>query len=155
MTKFRKAFDHDSIKCHVIGSDIKEEIRMTRDTNGNCIYKKVGESKISENVNSYKNSAALTSILQRIQLMPVRDKISYLNQTENGISADVSRLPKDGTEAFIILSKYQHILPSIAKRMYAGESLNDILKSIYANNDNKEVNNNGEAESSDAGSDAV
>lgn len=138
------------IDCEIEDKAVEDQFRLTRDNNGNCIYTKVGEVDISEYVNSFRNTSALDSVLSRIQFLPIREKISSLNMVNDGVSADTSILPKDGTEAFIILKKYEKEIPIIKERMDKGESFEAIITSIFSpkNNTVKENNNNGETESS-------
>lgn len=62
--------------------------------------------------------------------MPTEHKIRYLQQTSDGVSADLSGLPKDGTEAFIMLSKLNREHPEIMQRFSAGESFDSIIKDL-------------------------
>lgn len=134
------------IVCEIEDKAVEEQFRLTRDNNGNCIYRKVGEVDISEYVNSFRNTSALDSVLSRIQFLPIREKISSLNMVNDGVSADTSILPKDGTEAFIILKKYEKEIPLIKERMDKGESFEAIITSMFApeNNTLKENMDDGE-----------
>lgn len=106
------------------------EFRLKRDVSGNCIYEQVGETDINEYINSFKDGCSLQSLLQRCALMPTEHKIRYLQQTSDGVSADLSGLPKDGTEAFIMLSKLNREHPEIMQRFAAGESFDSIIKDL-------------------------
>lgn len=154
----KSRFDKPIVKAAPFGDVVEPDIRLERDSNGNCIYKKHGEKNISNYIESFKNGCSLKAILDRCQLMPIHDKIAYLNQTENGVNADITNLPKDGTEAQIMLQRYKRENPEIAKRIAAGESFDKIIADMTKNkisadsatNDKKEseVINNGKNESS-------
>lgn len=123
----RKPYDIVDAPAPPFGEEVEEEYRLERDQHGNCIYTKVGEHNISDYVESFKTGCSLKAILDRCNLMPVRDKIAYLNQTEQGVSADMSSMPKDGTEAQIMLQKYKENYPEFASRIQAGESFDKIM----------------------------
>lgn len=129
---------------------IEEDIyRLSRDEHNNCIYKCAGKQNVNEYVNSFKNSCSLQAILNRIQFMPVNEKIQYLNQTDPGAGADLSIFPSDPNELYLLMKKYEKVLPAISSELNAGKSLDSIIKSIFTK---KEVSDNGSTESSDAGS---
>lgn len=115
--------------------DVEEkEFRLIRDSSGNCEYVELeGARNISDYVESFKNGCSLKAILDRCQMMPVRDKIAYLNQTENGLSADLSCMPKDGTEAQIMIQRVKNLCPDFAKRLREGESFEKILLEYLPN----------------------
>ena len=129
--KVRKPYDPVVCDPHPHGDEIESEYRLSRDANGNCNYTKVGERDVSEYIGSFKNGCALSSILDRISLMPVNDKIRYLQQVENGVGADLSSMPKDGTEAFILVKKLGAKYPNIFERVAKGESLDAVLNDIF------------------------
>lgn len=109
---------------------IEDEYRLKRDENMNCIYVKVGEKNVNEFINSFANGCSLKAILDRCQLMPIHDKVRYLQQTDNGVSADLTSLPKDATEAFIMLRDLKDKHPDVIERFAKGESFDSIVKSF-------------------------
>lgn len=113
-------------------SPVNKQYRKKYDTDGNPYYEEVGEVDISEYVNSFGNVASLDAILSRISYMPVSEKIKALNMRADGMEGDSRVIPKDGTDAFLLLKKYEDILPGISERLKNGESLDSILKSIYS-----------------------
>lgn len=131
ITTIRKPYDPVVIDPTPAGDVVEAEFRLVRDEKGNCIYKKVGERNIDEYIGSFKNGCALSSILERINLMPVHDKVSYLQQTDGGFSADLSTMPTDGTEAFIMVKKLGAQYPQIFERVAKGESLDAVLSDIF------------------------
>lgn len=122
-----KIIDPDTI---VRAPVIEDEIRLKRDENMNCIYSKVGEKNVNEYINSFANGCSLKAILDRCQLMPIHDKVRYLQQTESGVSADLTNLPKDATEAFIMLRDLKEKHPDVLDRFAKGESFDSIIKSF-------------------------
>lgn len=113
-------------------SPVNKQYRKKYDSDGNPYYEEVGEVNISEYVNSFGNVASLDAILSRISYMPVSEKIKALNMRSDGMEGDSRAIPKDGTDAFLLLKKYEDILPGISERLKKGESLDSILKSIYS-----------------------
>lgn len=130
--KVVKPFERVAVRPHVIGSDVKEDIRLIRDINGNCTYTKVGESSISDYVQSFKDGASLEHVLERIKYMPASEKIAYLSQLSNGFSCDNVSLPKNGTEAFLMLKRLNDICPDVGAQLRAGASVEDIMKGLKA-----------------------
>lgn len=105
--------------------------RKKYDQKGNAYYEELDKPmKVNEYIESFKNGCSLTSLLQRCELMPVHDKVSYLQQRESGVSADISNMPIDGTSAFIMLQKFKNDFPDIYQRVNKGESLDSILTSF-------------------------
>lgn len=131
VTSVRKPYDPVVCDPKPAGDIIEPVYRLRRDENGNCIYVKVGEKNIDEYIASFKNGCALSSILDRINLMPVNDKIRYLQQTDAGFSADMSNMPTDGTEAFIMVQKLGRQYPQIFERVAKGETLDTVLSDIF------------------------
>ncbi len=131
--KVLKPYDPVVVKAPPFGEEEEVEYRLIRDSNGNCEYVEIGKRNISEYVESFKNGCSLKAILDRCQLMPVRDKIAYLNQIENGLSADLSSMPKDGTEAQIMIQKVKQLCPDFAKRLRDGESFEKLLLELLPN----------------------
>lgn len=113
------------------GDVVEGEYRLSRDEKGNCIYKKVGERNVSDYIGSFKNGCSLASILDRIALMPVNDKFNYLQQDTSGVSADLSSMPTDGTEAFILVQKLGRQYPQIFERVAKGEALESVLSDVF------------------------
>lgn len=126
----RKPYDPVVIRPAPRGDEVEKEYRLVRDSHGNCEYIEVGEKNIREYIESFKNGCSLKSILDRCQLMPIRDKVAYLNQTDVGVSADMTNMPKDGTEAQIMIAKVKAACPDFCKRMKEGESFEKILAEL-------------------------
>jgi hypothetical protein len=130
------------------GDHKEKKYHLTRDENYNSIYTEYDEVDIDEYVGSFEAGCSLKSILERCNLLPVYDKVRYLQQTSDGVSADLTSMPKDGTEAFIMLNKVKESHPDVYARFAAGEPFDSILKSIMPtgeNNTESEVTDNGEA----------
>lgn len=147
----RKQFDPIRLYAHPTSEVEEHDFRLTRDNNFNCHYTDVGSRNIDEYVESFKNGCSLESLLARCNLMPAKDKISYLQRTAGGVGADFIHMPKDLTEAFIQYGNIARENPELIKRLNAGESMDSIIKSILAANSatqdsNKEVINNGQDE---------
>lgn len=106
---------------------VEKEFRLVRDSHGNCSYIEVGEKNVQDYIQSFTNGCSLKAILDRCSLLPTREKIAYLNQTDAGFSADLTHMPKDGTEAQILLSKVKKVCPDFASRLKNGESFEKIL----------------------------
>lgn len=130
--KVVKPFERVAVRPHVVGSDVKEDIRLIRDINGNCTYTKVAESSISDYVQSFKDGASLEHVLERIKYMPASEKIAYLSQLSNGFSCDNVSLPKNGTEAFLMLKRLNDICPDVGSQLRSGASVEDIMKGLKA-----------------------
>lgn len=126
----RKPYDPVVVDPAPVGAEVEGEFRLSRDAKGNCIYTQVGERNVSEYIGSFKNGCALSSILDRIALMPAADKIRYLQQTD-GVGANLADMPKDGTEAFIMVQKLGRQYPQIFERVAKGESLDAVLNDIF------------------------
>lgn len=126
----RTALDPVVVDPQPVGQDVEDVFRLTRDEKGNRIYTKVGEKNVREYIESFKNGCALSAILSRISLMPTRDKVSYLQQNE-GVSADMSAMPTDGTAAFIQLQKYANEYPQVFERIAKGEDISTILADVF------------------------
>lgn len=127
----RKKYDRITVVCHPHGDDEEEQFRLKRDENYNSVYQKLPEKKnIRDYVNSFRTGCSLKAILDRCNLMPVHDKINYVNQTPDGFSADLSAMPKDGVEAQMMLIKLKTDHPDIVERFSCGESFDSILKSF-------------------------
>lgn len=124
---FRRMYDPVKAVPSPVGEVIEKEYRLIRDSSGNCSYVEVGEKNVSDYIQSFSSGCSLKAILDRCQLMPVRDKIAYLQQTESGLSADLTHMPKDGTEAYILISKLKNVCPDFATRLRNGESFEKIL----------------------------
>lgn len=131
VSSFRRPYDPVVCDPHPHGEAVEGEYRLSRDAKGNCIYTKVGDRDISEYIGSFKNGCALSAILDRISLMPVNDKIRYLQQETDGVGADLSNMPTDGTEAFIMVKKLGCQYPQIFERVAKGESFDTVLSDVF------------------------
>lgn len=131
VTTVRKPYDPTVVEGVAFGSDVEDDIRLSRDEKGNCIYRKVGEVNVSEYVESFKNGCSLAAILDRIKFLPLRDKVAYLQQTENGVSADISHMPTDGSDAFLMLQNYSKEYPEVFERISKGEDFTKVLTSVF------------------------
>lgn len=131
----RRPFDTvDSVPAP-FGEVEEGDFRLVRDSSGNCEYIEIGKRNVLDYVESFKTGCSLKAILDRCQLMPVRDKVVYLNQTEQGVSADMTNMPKDGTEAFLMVKKVKEFIPDYADRMRKGETFDQLLLSILPKSD--------------------
>lgn len=126
----RKCFDDVPRTIHPRSVDVEKDFRLRRDIDGNCFYVEVGERNIREYINSFEAGCSLTAILERCNLMPVRDKIAYLQQKESGFAVDFSGLPSDLTDAFIAGKKLSQDNPEIIKMLNDGLSFSQILTTI-------------------------
>ncbi len=126
----RRYSDVVIVPAHPHGEDVEKQYRLTRDNHFNSVYTEVGELNVSEYVGSFANGCSLKSIIERCSLMPVHDKVRYLQQREDGVSADLSAMPKDGTEAFILFRKMEAEYPDIFKELGKGRSLDSIIGEI-------------------------
>lgn len=126
----RKPFDPVEIPTAKRGEVIEPEYRLKRDDNMNCHYVKVGERNVVEYIQSFKNGTALSSILERIKFMPLHEKVAQLTQQQT-LSADLSNMPTDGTEAFILFQKEAKKHPEFFKRFQAGESFDSLVKEFF------------------------
>lgn len=117
------------------GSEVTDVYRLKRDDHMNSIYTKVGEENTQEYINSFATGCSLKAILDRIQLMPVHDKVRYLQQSEDGQSADMTAMPTDGTEAQIMLMKLKREHPEIVERMNAGETFDKVITDLFGKKD--------------------
>lgn len=105
--------------------------RKKYDQNGNAYYVELDKPmQVNEYIESFKNGCSLVSLLQRCELMPVHDKVSYLQQRDSGVSADITNMPTDGTSAFIMLQQFKNDYPDIYQRVIKGESFDSILASF-------------------------
>lgn len=126
----RKPYDPVETVPSEVGEVVEKEFRLVRDSNGNCSYIEVGERNISDYIASFANGCSLKSILDRCSLMPARDKIAYMNQREDGLGADLSAMPKDGTEAQIMIRKVKNLCPDYAERLRNGESFESLINQL-------------------------
>lgn len=131
--------------CGLVEEDV---IRKRYDKDGNCYFEKVGTIKVQDNINSFKNGCALSSILERCKYMPIIDKVQYLAQTPDAVGADLVGMPKDLTEAFVLVNKEFKANPKIFERFRNGESFDSIVKDILKFEE-KEIANDGTDKSSD------
>lgn len=130
------------------GTDITPVIRKRYDKNGNPYFEKIGEINVQEDINSYRNGCSLSAILERCKFMPLADKIQYLVQRPDVTGGDMVDLPKDLTEAFILIKKSKENNPEVFKRVVNGESLETVFKDLF-NTKDKEIDTNGTDKSSD------
>lgn len=133
----RKCFDPVVVTPHPASKVVEEKYILKRDVNGTVTYKKTTEVDINQYINSFRNGCELSSILTRCALMPIRDKISYLNQVNSGYEADLSAIPTDLTDAIVRSNELKQSNPEIFNRLNSGESITDIITSL-ANNQVKE-----------------
>lgn len=128
----RKPYDPVAVRPHVIGSVVEKQYRLTRDLKGNCVYTEVGEINIQKEIDSYRDGCSLEAQLQRMQFVPTREKIQMLQQREDGVSADMSSIPTDGTAARIMIDHLKSTYPKIFERISAGENPNQVLADVFA-----------------------
>lgn len=126
-----RPYDRRVMPVAEVGSDIEQRYRKRYDINGNAEFIPVEEFNVREFINSFRTGCSLRAILERTQLLPTREKIGYLQQSEDGFSADMTEIPKDGTEAFIALRDLAMNHPDIVSRMNAGESFESIIKDKF------------------------
>lgn len=152
MMKIRKPSERVELCKSPIGVHIESQFTLIRDSHGNCSYVKIGEKDVKEYISSFAPGCSLKSILERCKLLPVQQQAQMLVQTQ-GFSADLTSMPKDGTEAQIMISRVKRACPDFAKRMAAGESFEKIVSDLIAQNlpvdkakatEESEVNSNGE-----------
>lgn len=134
----RKFLDPVVVTPHPASKVVEEKYILKRDVNGTVTYKKTTEVDINQYINSFRNGCELSSILTRCALMPIRDKISYLNQVNSGYEADLSAIPTDLTDAIVRANELKQSNPEIFNRLNAGESITDIINSL-AQESNKKV----------------
>lgn len=137
------------IKETVVFSDGTEPVYRKRyDINGNAVYVKQPDSlNVQEFINSFRNGCSLKSVLDRCSLMPVADKIAYLQQNNQSIGCDMTSFPKDGTEALILLNDMARKYPGFYAKVKECNSFNSAFEAYFKTNES-EVNNNGTNESS-------
>lgn len=126
----RKCFDPVIVTPHPVSNGVEEKFILKRDVNGTVTYKKTAEVDVNQYINSFRNGCELSSILARCALMPIRDKIAYLNQTDSGFEVDMTAVPKDLTEAILKANELKQSNPEIFLRLNAGESITDIINSL-------------------------
>lgn len=145
-----KPYERRIIPTAILGNVVESRYRVRRDENENAIYTKVEEYDIREYIESFKVGASLQSMLERCNLLPVSEKIRMLQQQDDGFSADLSNLPCDGTEAFIMLRDLKAKYPDVVSRIAAGETFDAVIKSIFSpdtKSNESEVIENGKNES--------
>lgn len=126
----RKFLDPVVVTPHPVSKVVEEKYILKRDVNGTVTYKKTTDVDINQYVNSFRNGCELSSILTRCALMPIRDKIAYLNQVNSGYEADLSAIPTDLTDAIVRANELKQSNPEIFNRLNAGESITDIINSL-------------------------
>lgn len=140
----RKCFDPVCVSFQSRSSDFESKYRK-KDVDGNSVYFKYDEFKVSEYVGSFEKGCSLESLLTRCSLMSSRDIFTSMQQMKDGFEVDLSKAPKDLTEAILSMQTIQREHPELIQRMKAGENINDIIKSMLKT-DNKEVSTNGKVE---------
>lgn len=128
----RKYFDKVSVTSHPKSIDDVDQFQVSFDEKGNASYKKVKSYKISAYVSSFEKGCSLVNMLQRCSLMPIHSKIELLNQVPT-VNADMTLMPKDLTEAFMMADSLKRDNPEIVKRLNSGESIDFVLKSLIPN----------------------
>lgn len=143
---------YDPVVCRVAphGDDVEIQYQLSRDANGNSIYTEKGKRDIRSYVASFEAGASLQAMLDRCSLMPVQERIAYLQQNQDGFSVDLTSMPKDGTEAQIMLAKINAVCPDFGARLRKGESFESLLAEYFPNKaetaksePEKEVTDNG------------
>lgn len=142
MCKVRRSFDPVRVVYHPASSDLSVEYRKKYDENGNSVYIKVREFSLSEQINSYENTCSLQAMLQRVSLMPLTDKVKILQQVPR-VGCDTTMFPKDLTDAMIKMQNLKTQHPELTKRIMNGESVDDIIKSMFKTKEESEVIENG------------
>lgn len=138
--KVRKPFDPVEVVPQEVGELVEKEYRLIRDSHMNCEYIEIGERNVRDYIESFKNGCSLKAILDRCSLMPTREKVAYVNQTENGLSADLSSMPTDGTAAQILIMKLKKRFPDFAQRIKNGESFESLVAQAIPNVESKADN---------------
>lgn len=132
---------------------IVDDVRKRYTADGEPYYVKVGEINTQEFISSFADGCSLQSLLTRCGLLPVNEKINYLQQVES-VDGDFSNLPLDFTDAFLRAKDIDKKYPGVMQRCLNGEKVEDVFKSIFnkkdknINNSNKENIENGEKQSS-------
>lgn len=103
------------VKFHPDGRSYFYEVECTKD--------------IKAYINSFKNGASLESMLERISLLPVNERIKYLNQHSGGLTGDITFLPKDGTEAYLCMKRAKSLLPDFDD-LVKNHSFNELIQII-------------------------
>ena len=137
-------FDRVVIKPHNVGNSIEEKYHLERDRNGNSIYIKYDELDVRSFIQSFTAGCSLRDLLERCSLMPSYETLRHVNQVDDGISMDLSVLPKDATEAFIMLKKVSKDFPDVLDRVSKGETLESVFKSFAT--ENQSIKNTTESE---------
>lgn len=143
-------------KGRLKGDPIRRYYNRKRDENNNSIYTLREEVNIQEDINSYRDGCSLEMQLLRMKLAPVDQVFSSLQQTEGGISADLTNMPNDLMDYMMMHKKLEKQIPDLNNKLKT-MSFEDIVKSILPNvnkNDDsaakaeevsEEVNADGEA----------
>lgn len=127
----RRPLDRFIMPTANVGEVEEVHYRLKRDEHDNAIYTPVETVNVPEYINSFRSGASLRCVLERCNLLPVHDKVRMLQQTEDGFSADMSEMPKDGTEAFIAVRELRTRYPDIVEKMKNGESFDSVISSIF------------------------
>lgn len=123
-----------------------DDVRKRYDSNGNAFFESHGKIDIIEYINSFDVGCTLEALLSRCALLPLNNKIQMVNQNPDGVSADLSNMPTDGTSAFLMLNDLKKNYPHIIERFSRGESFNDIINSLVSTNDTNSSINSKESE---------
>lgn len=114
-------------------SDVETLYRKEYDKNGNAVYVVCGEQSTSEYINSFNKGATLQSVLERCSLLPTEEKLRYLQQVDVvGGNVDMRFMPKDGTEANIMISEMNRKYPDLVTQIRSGKSFEDVILSIFS-----------------------
>ena len=147
--KVRDQFNLESDTRFVSFNREEDVIRKKYDPDGNTTFVVVGTRNIDEFIKSFENGCSLKSILDRCSLMPVEDKIHYLNQVA-GVGADLSDMPTDRTGAFLKLQNAYTENPEVFRLIQNGSTFNEAIKAVFysdpvvpANENESEVSSNG------------
>lgn len=108
-----------------------DEYRLDRDLKGNSVYTSLGTVNIIDDIQSFAKQCSLNQLLNRIQHLDARDKISYLQQTPQGLSADLRDIPSDLVDAYIMLNQFKDRFPDLADRIKNGESFDSAITSMF------------------------
>lgn len=128
---FRKPYDQTIVKASPCGKKTEEVFRLMRDLDGNASYIKIDDKDVQSYINSFATGCSLKAILDRTQLVPARERAGMMQQQENGVGADLSHMPKDGTAAQIMLQELKRENPDLIDRLRKGESFNKIFAETY------------------------
>lgn len=134
-----------------VGKTFKDRLRVrfhkSVDSDGNYHYKRVSDCDIQEDIQSYKDTCCLTSILSRYLNCPPETIISQVNNTET-FSGDFSNMPSDLSEFVRLCNKCRDDIPNFDELMNSG-GISAVISSLTEREKNtpiKEDSSNGENE---------